>query len=98
MATSRRFDDLPMFADDVDISRAILGPGHTDEWKAISVILERHGLPIKDLVFGARYWPAVKAWFDRRASLHNHFIPSKVGGMERPREPLEPPRKPVAKK
>ena len=66
MATTRRFDDLPMFADDVDISRAILGPGHTDEWKAISVILEREGLPPRDPLMGGRYWPGVQAWFAKR--------------------------------
>lgn len=90
--------EMPLFPCEADIARAVLGPGRVSEWKAIAIILERHGLPMKDPIFGARYWPAVKAWFDRRAGLHNHFIPSKVGGMERPRESLEPPRKPVAKK
>ncbi|MFG1377334.1 hypothetical protein [Xanthobacter autotrophicus] len=66
MATSRRFDDLPMYADDVDIARAVLGSGHTDEWKAISVILEREGLPPRDPLMGGRYWPGVQAWFAKR--------------------------------
>ena len=66
MATSRRFDDLPLYADDVDIARAVLGSGHTDEWKAISVILEREGLPPRDPLMGGRYWPGVQAWFAKR--------------------------------
>ncbi|MFG1374173.1 hypothetical protein V5F32_18495 [Xanthobacter oligotrophicus] len=66
MATSRRLDDLPMYADDVDIARAVLGPKRTDEWKAISVILEREGLPLRDPLMGGRYWPGVQAWFAKR--------------------------------
>lgn len=66
MAISRRSDDLPMYADDTDIARAILGPGRTAEWKALAVVLEREGLPPRDPLMGGRYWPGVQAWFAKR--------------------------------
>ena len=46
--------EMPLFPCEADIARAILGPGRVSEWKAIAIILERHGLPMKDPVFGAR--------------------------------------------
>ena len=45
----------------------------TSEWQAIAKVLTREGLPQPDLLFGnRRYWPAVKAWLDRRAGLSSH--------------------------
>ena len=39
------------------------------EWRGIAIVLERDGLPPVDPLFGARYWPAVRAFFDRRYHL-----------------------------
>jgi hypothetical protein len=36
------------------------------EWSAKAVVLERHGLPCIDPMMGSRYWPAIRAFFDRR--------------------------------
>ena len=66
MAISRRSDSLPMYADDTEIARAILGPGRAAEWKALAVVLEREGLPPRDPLMGGRYWPGVQAWFAKR--------------------------------
>lgn len=42
----------------------------TDEWEATATVLERSGLPQRDPLFGERrYWPAVRAFLDRRAGL-----------------------------
>jgi hypothetical protein len=40
------------------------------EWRRLVPILEREGLPRKDALIGRRYWPAVRAWLDRRHSLN----------------------------
>lgn len=56
-----------------------------DEWDAIAPKLERRGLPAPDPVFGGRrYWPAVKAYLDRRNGLAQSG--SGAGG----RSPLGP--------
>lgn len=41
-----------------------------DEFAGTLIVLERAGFPPKDPQFGnRRYWPAVKAWLDRRYKL-----------------------------
>lgn len=41
-----------------------------DDWRAIALVLTRKGLPAPDPLFGGkRYWPAVKAFLDRRYGL-----------------------------
>lgn len=35
----------------------------------MAVVLEREGLPTVDPLFGRRYWPALKAYLDRRAGI-----------------------------
>ncbi|GJD37734.1 hypothetical protein OICFNHDK_0172 [Methylobacterium bullatum] len=39
------------------------------EWAAKAIILERDGLPRIDPMMGARYWPAVLAYWNRRYGL-----------------------------
>lgn len=58
--------DLPLYPTEQQIAAAVLGPGHFDEWKAMAIVLERHGLPKIDPATGCRYYPAVKQFFDRR--------------------------------
>lgn len=45
MTTTRRLTDMPLFLDEVDIARLVLGPGRVSEWKAIAQSLEFQGLP-----------------------------------------------------
>ena len=83
MATTRRVTDLPLFLDEVDVARAVLGPGHVSEWKCLAPSLERQGMPRVDPVFGGRYWPALKAWFDHRAGIGERLVPSMPDGEEK---------------
>ncbi len=54
-----------LFMTDAELAKAIGLP--TDEFKATAVVLQRSGFPVPDPVFkNRRYWPAVKAYFDRR--------------------------------
>jgi hypothetical protein len=40
------------------------------EWQAAVLTLEKSGLPTPDPAFGRRrYWPAIRAYLDRRAGL-----------------------------
>jgi hypothetical protein len=67
MITRPRFsiDALPWFADDEAIGQAVLGLTRAREWKQIAALLEGRGLPKIDPLMGARYVPAVRAYFDR---------------------------------
>lgn len=41
-----------------------------DEFKSVLQELDRQGFPKKDPLFAnRRYWPSVRAWFDRRYGL-----------------------------
>lgn len=66
---ARSPDEMPFFPPEREIAREVLGPGRVAEWRALAVILERRGMPQIDPVFGARYWPAVRVWLDRRNGL-----------------------------
>ena len=57
-----------LYLSDAAIARQ-LGIGK-DRWRANAVVLEKQGLPRPDPLFGhRRYWPAVRAFLDRRAGL-----------------------------
>jgi hypothetical protein len=58
------FDRLPLFATDAELGPAILGQKRAGEWAGIAGYLEGKGLPQIDPLFGARYRPAVKKFFD----------------------------------
>jgi hypothetical protein len=51
-------------------------------WRRLVPALEREGLPPKDPLFGARYWPAVKAFLDRRHGVHARISLSQPDGKE----------------
>lgn len=55
----------PLYLPEAEIARRI---GVTlDQWRAKALVLERSGLPRPDPMFdGKRYWPAVRAFLDRR--------------------------------
>ena len=63
---TRKGDDA-LFLREAEIARRL---GQTpSDWDGHAVVLEREGLPRKDPAFGMRYWPAVRAFFDRRSGL-----------------------------
>jgi hypothetical protein len=74
-------DRLPLFADEEQISGALLGAGKTPHWRQIVPLLEARGFPTIDAVMGGRYTPAVKAFFDREYRLH---VPHQVATRDGP--------------
>ncbi len=47
----------------------------TDDFKSIVSTLEKSGFPLPDPLFkNRRYWPAVRAWLDRRYGLNGADI------------------------
>ena len=47
----------------------------TEDFKAIAIVAEKSGMPMKDPLFkGRRYWPAVSAWLDLRYGLSSGSI------------------------
>jgi hypothetical protein len=62
-------EQLPLFADERSLSDAVLGRGKYTHWRAVVPLLERRGFPTIDGLMGGRYWPAVKAFFDREYNL-----------------------------
>lgn len=74
--------DVPLYATDEQIARAVFGPGKSavSDWKTLAAAAR--GMPEKDPVTNRRYWPAVRAFLDRRAGLHHHAIPATIDGQE----------------
>ncbi|SEH31659.1 hypothetical protein SAMN02799636_01113 [Methylobacterium sp. 275MFSha3.1] len=62
------FDDLPLFATDRDIAEAVVGPDDADKraWCASVASLEAHGFPRQTSLYGKRYVPAVRDFYDRQ--------------------------------
>lgn len=57
-----------LYVTDGEIAK-VLGVS-TDKWKQIATVLSRKGLPPPSPLFeNRRYWPAVKAFLDRRHGL-----------------------------
>lgn len=75
-------DDLPLYPDEKQLAKIILGPARASAWPGLATVLERHGLPMIDPMFGGRYLPAVRAFLDRRNGLEKRTIPAKPGGGE----------------
>lgn len=71
-----------LFMTDAEAAKALGIP--TDEFKATVIVLEREGFPLPDPIFkNRRYWPAVKAFLDRRYGLGGEKnILSKPDGKE----------------
>jgi hypothetical protein len=67
-----------LFLTEADIARR-LGQMPRD-WDAKAMVLERHGLPRIDPLMGGRYWPAVKAFFDRRYGISSVEVAQPDGG------------------
>lgn len=62
-----------LFVSDAQLA-AVLGIGE-DKARTIFRTLERDGFPARDPIFGRRYFPAVRAFLDRRAGLGVHSAP-----------------------
>lgn len=55
----------------------------TDEFKSIALVLEKSGFPLQDPLFkNRRYWPAVKAWLDRRYGLEEDDFVRGLPGLD----------------
>lgn len=61
-----------LYPDEAEIARAVLGPRRAKCWPGLAVVLERSGFPKVDVMMGGRYWPAVKAFLDRRHRVGEH--------------------------
>lgn len=84
MSNSRTpLENLPAFASDAEIGKALLGPDRACEWRGIAEILEGRGLPPVDDLMGGRYTPAVRAYFDKEYGLAS-IAPAAPDGEERP--------------
>ena len=70
-----------LYPSEAEIARELLGD-RARQWPEVAAVLEREGLPRIDPIMGARYFPAVRAFFDRRHGLHNNPVPSQSDGME----------------
>jgi hypothetical protein len=58
---------LPLYPDEKAVARAVLGSAcDAARWKSVVAMLELEGFPKADPITGHRYWPAVKAFLDRR--------------------------------
>lgn len=71
----------PLYMTDGEIA-GLVGVG-VDRWRANATVLERSGLPRRDPLFAnKRYWPAVKAFLDRRNGLGHHSLALQPDGEE----------------
>jgi hypothetical protein len=78
---TRRAAPDPLFLTEGEIADRLGLPAV--EWQAAASVLERVGLPRPDPVFRARrYWPAVRAFLDRRAGLRQDGPAAVVDGEE----------------
>ena len=76
-------DNNPLYTPETMLARLVLGKDATTvKWSAVATILEREGLPRIDPLIGCRYYPAVRAFFDRRHGLTSSTVPSGSDGAE----------------
>ncbi len=74
-----RHRDQGLFPCEAEIARRL--SQDPADWPAKAVVLERDGLPKIDPLMGARYWPAVQAYWNRRYGL-SHVEASALDGTE----------------
>lgn len=79
------FDELPLFAADRDIAEAVVGPDEADKraWCATVASLEACGFPMPAKLYGKRYVPAVRAFYDRQYGPAGR-LPADSGAREEP--------------
>jgi hypothetical protein len=84
-----QLEGLPLFANEEQLSVALMGPGKMTEWRQIAPLLERKGLPTVDGLLGGRYVPAVKAFFDCQYGVNDQLpkksphVPAELGSWKR---------------
>lgn len=64
-----RYNDLPLYASDEELGPAILGPKRAHLWPQVAKVEEKAGLPRIQHLYGGRYTPGIKAFYDRRYRL-----------------------------
>jgi hypothetical protein len=74
-----RLEDLPLYANDIQIGEAILGPGRGHDWACIATALEGQGLPRVDPLHKGRYVPAVLHYYDLRHGVVGVSMPATDG-------------------
>lgn len=75
-------DNDALYLCEAAIAQRVLGSGLQAQWQAIALLWEREGLPRVDPLTGARYWPAVRAFLDRRHGLGQSVLPVAADGAE----------------
>ena len=75
------WDKLPLFATDEEVGEAVLGYERRKEFAAMALLQERDGMPKISPVWGGRYVPAVKAFFDNQYGL-SAAVPLAPNGVE----------------
>ena len=75
-------DNNPLYLSEASIAARVLGGKAKTQWSALATLWERDGLPRIDPMTGCRYWPAVRAWLDRRHGLTQASLPGSVDGLE----------------
>jgi len=70
-----------LYPDEAELARCVLGK-KSRQWPSIAAVLEREGLPKVDPLTGGRFWPAVRAFLDRRHGLRKDLVPANADGDE----------------
>lgn len=70
-----------LFPSEPELARIILGD-NASRWPDLARVEERSGLPRIDPLYGGRYWPAVKAYLDKRHGLREQSPASATDGGE----------------
>jgi hypothetical protein len=68
-----RSTDAPLYPDEAEIARRVLGE-RAQEWPGKAAVLERDGLPKIDPLMGGRFWPAVRQCFLDRHGLVGQLL------------------------
>ncbi|MER9596671.1 MULTISPECIES: hypothetical protein [unclassified Mesorhizobium] len=82
MSRTAANDNTPLYLSEATIAQRVLGAKSKVQWAAVAAVWEREGLPRVDPITGYRYWPAVRAFLDRRHGLHQSHLPTSVDGVE----------------
>lgn len=80
--TAKSLDRPSLYLSEPEIAELVLPPTKAREWPDIAAVLEREGLPRIDPIMGGRYWPAVRAWLDRRHGLRKGHVTATADGEE----------------
>lgn len=75
-------DNGPLYLSERAIAQRVLGSNALPRWEGLAAVWEREGLPRIDPMTGCRYWPAVRAFLDRRHGLAHGVIPATADGAE----------------